>query len=118
MMTLENLAEWLCENVRRRRLERIGEADDSGEVGHVPFPMLTAEDREPWLDCAAAVIDLIESGELHENGRRHVSETARLESLDTLIRLIVDLDVPRLTVDERETLVGHLTGATFVHGRT
>jgi hypothetical protein len=37
-----------------------------------------------------------------------------LERLDTTIRLVVDLDLPDLSDEERERLVGHLTGATFV----
>lgn len=37
-----------------------------------------------------------------------------LERLDGVIRHIVEIDLPDLPDDEREVLIGHLTGAVFV----
>jgi hypothetical protein len=37
-----------------------------------------------------------------------------LERLDATIRFIVDVDLPDLSDEDRERLIGHLTGATFV----
>lgn len=37
-----------------------------------------------------------------------------LERLDDVIRFIVGVDLPDLSDDERETLIGHLTGAVYV----
>lgn len=41
-------------------------------------------------------------------------ETERLERLDGLIRMIVEMDLPNLDDEQRERVVGHLTGAVFV----
>jgi lysyl-tRNA synthetase class I len=111
-LTREQLADWLCENVRRKRLERIGEPVDA-----VAYAELHAEERQPWLDVAEAVIELVRSGELYEEGR-FSSEQERLDSLDELIRMIVNADAPSLMHPERrEVLIGHLTGAVYVHTR-
>jgi hypothetical protein len=37
-----------------------------------------------------------------------------LERIDRTVRMIVELDQPDLSEDDRETLIGHLTGAVFV----
>lgn len=42
------------------------------------------------------------------------TETERLEQLDGLIRMIVEMDLPNLDDEQRERVVGHLTGAVFV----
>jgi FtsZ-interacting cell division protein YlmF len=41
-------------------------------------------------------------------------ETERLEQLDGLIRMIVEMDLPDLDDEQRERVIGHLTGAVFV----
>lgn len=37
-----------------------------------------------------------------------------IDELDAIIRLVVRLDLPELSDDDRESLIGHLTGAIFV----
>jgi hypothetical protein len=37
-----------------------------------------------------------------------------LEQLDRTIRFVVEQDLPALAEDDRERLIGHLTGAVFV----
>jgi hypothetical protein len=37
-----------------------------------------------------------------------------LAAIDEIVRFIVGLDLPQLPDDERESLVGHLTGAVFI----
>jgi hypothetical protein len=114
MMNREQLAAWLCDSVRRRRLDRIGEDADAPSQS---FESLPADERGNWLDMSDAVIDLVKSGMLHEEGR-FSSEQERLDSLDELIRMIVNADAPSLMHPERrEVLIGHLTGAVYVHTR-
>ena len=100
-VTREELANWLCDNVRRRRLKRIGEHAHGMST---PLSGLPDDERRNWLDMADAVLDLLVTND-------------RLESVDGLVRMIVELDVPlaeRMTVQQREVLIGHLTGALFV----
>lgn len=106
-MNREELAGRLSENVRVRRLERIGEPV---LLPGVSFDELPEEDRRNWLDVADAVLELE-----HETA---TDANARLETIDRAVRLIVELDLPlgeRLTTQRREVLIGHLTGALFVH---
>lgn len=108
-MTREELAAHLSENVRVRRLERIGEHVHG--VG-VAFDQMPADERQTWLDVADAV------NELRVGGR---GGSERLESIDGLVRMIVESDLgtdrtPRAVPKPlREMLIGHLTGALFVH---
>jgi hypothetical protein len=37
-----------------------------------------------------------------------------LAAIEDIVRYIVGLDLPSLPDDERESLVGHLTGAVFI----
>lgn len=53
-MTRRELAEWLCANVQRRRLQRIGEPLPKKSVA---FGNLPDEDQRNWLDMADAVLE-------------------------------------------------------------
>lgn len=97
-MTREELANWLCDNVRRRRLARIGEHAHGIET---PLAGLPDDERQNWMDMADAVRELLVSDK-------------RLAVVEDVARLIVDLDASDLSADQREVLIGHLTGALSV----
>lgn len=105
-MSREELAARLSEGVRVRRLERIGEPV---LLPGVSFEELPDDERQNWLD----VVDV-----LLEMQRPERDGNERLEAIDGLVRVIVESDVllgERVTGQEREVLIGHLTGALFVH---
>lgn len=64
---IERLAQRLCEEVRVIRLQRVGEPVTRG--GGVDFwdTRMTADDQQPWRDCALAIMrlgdQLLESGD-------------------------------------------------------
>jgi hypothetical protein len=96
-MTREELANWLCDNVRRRRLHRIGEPYDHLRT----LDDLPVDERQNWMDMADAVRELLVNDE-------------RLDVVEGVARLIVELDASDLPVGQREVLIGHLTGGLFV----
>jgi hypothetical protein len=43
-----------------------------------------------------------------------MADEQRLEDIEVLVRMIVDLDIPDVADNDREVLIQHLTGALFV----
>lgn len=56
MSSAHELAVRLVEEVRRLRLERIGECADSAHYG---FTDLSKDEQQPWLDCAEAMLVIL-----------------------------------------------------------
>lgn len=54
-MTRRELAVWLCANIHKRRMERIGEppSTDASYFDHMP-----SSEQDNWLDMADAVLEL------------------------------------------------------------
>ena len=78
-MTREELALWLRVNVRRRRLQRIGEFDSADLEPAIELP---PQDRQNWLDMADAVLELTGNDEpierLSELGRDWIRYTMQI----------------------------------------
>lgn len=102
-MSREELASRLSEGVRVRRLERIGEPV---LLPGVSFEELPDDERQNWLDVVDVFLEM-------QRPERDGNE--RLEAIDALVRLIVESDLGTERSPECEVLIGHLTGALFVH---
>jgi hypothetical protein len=112
-VTRDELANWLCANVQRRRLERIGEsvpgasALDAREFARRPLDGLPDDERRNWLDMADAVLELQGDHQpverLQELGRDWIRYTMQLhdpEWRDEMRRaVIVEM---RFVVDQLE----------------
>lgn len=95
-MTRDELANWLCANIQRRRLERIGETPPVLKFARRPLDGLPDDERRNWLDMADAVLELQGNDHpverLQELGRdwiRYTMQLADPEWRDEMRRAVI-----------------------------